>query len=70
MPTPIMIPVQVGIAVLGKNSHTILKIVDAFTNHSPITVAPMKLVHDVEMLLVLVSHLVSVSWILTSLVII
>lgn len=57
-----------GIAVLGKNSHTILKIVDAFTNHSPFTVAPVKLVHDVETLLVFVSHLVSVAWFLTSLV--
>ena len=27
---------------VGKNSHAILKIVDAFPNHSPITVAPSK----------------------------
>lgn len=65
MTAPIMTPIQVGIAMLEKNSHSILKIVDAFTNHSPITVAPIKLIHVVETFLVFVSHLVSVSWILT-----
>lgn len=54
-------PVQVGIAMLVKNSHTILKIVDAVTNHSPLTGAPIKLLHDMETLLVFVSHLVNLG---------
>ena len=50
-------PIQGGIAMLGgkKNSHTIFKIVDAFTNHSPVTVASRKFIHRMETLPVFVT---------------